>query len=602
MFVSAEASILHADLDSFYASVEQRDDPGLRGRPVIVGGGVVLAASYEAKAYGVRTAMGGAQARRLCPQAVVVPPRMAAYTRASDAVFEVFRDTSPLVEAISVDEAFIDVGGLRRVSGTPVEIAARLRSDVRSRVGLPITVGIARTKFLAKVASQEAKPDGLLLVPPGREIAFLHPLPVRRLWGVGAVTADKLHAHGIETVADVAELSESLLGSLVGGAMGGRLYALSHNVDQRRVATGVSSALGRGPAGAWSRGEHDVGGRDRRGGDRPDRPDRGPDARRWAHRPDSDIAVAVQRLWPGHPVAHIAVGDLLDACPARHRAAAGRGRRPADRRAGSDAGRVRRFRDRPRRRRATDVAAHQRGRTRLRRRGGRSGSSPLWEVGAHPRRFGWPRPRPGDAPPTRLMQSWHHLGLRGMSPCDHHTRARVRLREQVRKVDERPQGREQRDFDAGYEVVWHQCRVGRRRIEDRGKEVTGLHLIRDNVRVPRGETGEQVLNCVGKGGQRGNVVRERAADVAHDLCRRRAERHVGNREADELEQTIDDVTKRRVLGGDANRVQRFFERLQRRDLVLVTDRILQIFEGVGDALVPAVTQCVGELRVVDIGG
>ncbi len=243
MFVSRStrqsAEILHADLDSFYASVEQRDDPGLRGRPVIVGGGVVLAASYEAKAYGVRTAMGGAQARRLCPQAVVIPPRMAAYTRASDAVFEVFRDTSPLVEAISVDEAFLDVGGLRRVSGTPVEIAARLRSDVRSRVGLPITVGIARTKFLAKVASQEAKPDGLLLVPPGREIAFLHPLPVRRLWGVGAVTADKLHAHGIETVADVAELSESMLASMVGGAMGGRLYALSHNVDQRRVTTGV---------------------------------------------------------------------------------------------------------------------------------------------------------------------------------------------------------------------------------------------------------------------------------------------------------------------------------------------------------------------------
>jgi DNA polymerase-4 len=243
MFVSRSprqsAEILHADLDSFYASVEQRDDPGLRGRPVIVGGGVVLAASYEAKAYGVRTAMGGAQARRLCPQAVVVPPRMAAYSQASDAVFEVFRDTSPLVEAISVDEAFIDVGGLRRISGTPVEIAARLRSDVRSRVGLPITVGIARTKFLAKVASQEAKPDGLLLVPPGRELAFLHPLPVRRLWGVGAVTADKLRAHGIDTVADVAELSETLLASLVGGGMGGRLYALSHNVDARRVTTGV---------------------------------------------------------------------------------------------------------------------------------------------------------------------------------------------------------------------------------------------------------------------------------------------------------------------------------------------------------------------------
>lgn len=240
MFVSAEASILHADLDSFYASVEQRDDPALRGRPVIVGGGVVLAASYEAKAFGVRTAMGGAYARRLCPQAVVVPPRMTAYTQASNAVFEVFRDTSPLVEAISVDEAFIEVGGLRRVSGTPVQIAARLRSEVRERVGLPITVGIARTKFLAKVASQEAKPDGLLLVAPGQELAFLHPLPVRRLWGVGAVTADKLHAHGIETVAEVAELSESMLASLVGAAMGARLYALSRNIDRRRVSTGVS--------------------------------------------------------------------------------------------------------------------------------------------------------------------------------------------------------------------------------------------------------------------------------------------------------------------------------------------------------------------------
>jgi DNA polymerase IV len=239
MFVSSEAEILHADLDSFYASVEQRDDPGLRGRPVIVGGGVVLAASYEAKAYGVRTAMGGAQARRLCPQAVVVAPRMSAYSQASEAVFEVFHDTSPLVEALSVDEAFLDVSGLRRVSGTPVQIAARLRSEVRDRVGLPITVGIARTKFLAKVASQEAKPDGLLLVPPGRELAFLHPLPVRRLWGVGAVTADKLRAHGIETVADVAELSESMLASMVGPAMSRQLYALSRNIDRRRVTTGV---------------------------------------------------------------------------------------------------------------------------------------------------------------------------------------------------------------------------------------------------------------------------------------------------------------------------------------------------------------------------
>jgi DNA polymerase IV len=239
MFVRCDASILHADLDSFYASVEQRDDPTLRGRPVIVGGGVVLAASYEAKAYGVRTAMGGAQARRMCPGAVVVPPRMTAYTRASDAVFEVFRDCTPIVEAMSVDEAFLDVGGLRRVSGSPVEIAQRLRADVRGRVGLPITVGVARTKFLAKVASQEAKPDGLLLVPPDRELAFLRPLPVRRLWGVGAVTAEKLHAHGIATVADVAELGESTLASLLGVAMGRQLYALSRNIDRRRVTTGV---------------------------------------------------------------------------------------------------------------------------------------------------------------------------------------------------------------------------------------------------------------------------------------------------------------------------------------------------------------------------
>ncbi|WP_370329940.1 DNA polymerase IV [Mycolicibacterium hippocampi] len=239
MFVSeAVASILHADLDSFYASVEQRDDPALRGRPVIVGGGVVLAASYEAKAYGVRTAMGGRQARALCPHALVVPPRMTAYSQASTAVFEVFHDTSPVVEPLSVDEAFLDVSGLRRVAGTPVQIGARLREQVRERVGLPITVGIARTKFLAKVASQEAKPDGLLLVPPDRELAFLHPLPVRRLWGVGAKTADKLHAHGIETVADVAELGESMLSSMVGPAMGRQLFALSHNVDRRRVVTG----------------------------------------------------------------------------------------------------------------------------------------------------------------------------------------------------------------------------------------------------------------------------------------------------------------------------------------------------------------------------
>ncbi|HEX6352389.1 DNA polymerase IV [Actinophytocola sp.] len=237
MFVT-EATILHADLDAFYASVEQRDDPALRGRPVIVGGGVVLAASYEAKRLGVKTAMGGARALRLCPQAVVVPPRMSAYSAASKAVFEVFRDTTPLVEGLSIDEAFLDVGGLRKIAGTPEVIAERLRRTVLERVGLPITVGVARTKFLAKVASGVAKPNGLLVVPPARELEFLHPLPVERLWGVGKVTAAKLHERGITTVGQVAKLNESTLTGMLGKASGRHLHALAHNQDPRRVHVG----------------------------------------------------------------------------------------------------------------------------------------------------------------------------------------------------------------------------------------------------------------------------------------------------------------------------------------------------------------------------
>ena len=239
MFVDAgQANILHADLDSFYASVEQRDRPGLRGRPVIVGGGVVLAASYEAKAFGIRTAMGGRQARLLCPHAVVVEPRMSAYAEASKAVFAVFDDTTPLVEGLSIDEAFLDVGGLRRIARTPTEIGSRLRAEVLGRVGLPITVGVARTKFLAKVASAVAKPDGLLVVPPDGEMAFLHPLPVRRLWGVGPVTADKLRDRGIRTVGDVAALPEAALVSMLGPAAGRHLHALAHNRDPRPVVVG----------------------------------------------------------------------------------------------------------------------------------------------------------------------------------------------------------------------------------------------------------------------------------------------------------------------------------------------------------------------------
>ncbi|GAA3397582.1 DNA polymerase IV [Cryptosporangium minutisporangium] len=250
----ARATILHADLDAFYASVEQRDDPRLRGRPVIVGGGVVLAASYEAKACGVRTAMGGRMARALCPQAIVVPPRMGAYSAASKAVFEVFRDTTPLVEGISIDEAFLDVGGLRKVSGEPVDIAVRLRSEVLARVGLAITVGVARTKFLAKVASGVAKPDGLLVVPPETELDFLHRLPVERLWGVGTVTATKLRKRRITTVGQVARLGEAYLTSVLGQAAGRHLHALAHNRDprpvvvgRRRRSMGAQRAVGRGP-------------------------------------------------------------------------------------------------------------------------------------------------------------------------------------------------------------------------------------------------------------------------------------------------------------------------------------------------------------------
>jgi DNA polymerase-4 len=252
MFVHAVGTILHADVDSFYASVEQRDDPRLRGRPVIVGVGVVLAASYEAKAHGVRTAMSGRQARRLCPRAIVVPPRMSAYAEASKAMFRIFEDATPLVEGLSIDEAFLDVRGLERISGTPTEIAVRLRRVVREGVGLPITVGVARTKFLAKVASGVAKPDGLLVVPPDGELAFLHPLPVEALWGVGPVTGRKLRALGITSVGQVARMGEGPLVALLGRAAGRHLHALAHNRDprpihsgRRRRSIGSQRALGR---------------------------------------------------------------------------------------------------------------------------------------------------------------------------------------------------------------------------------------------------------------------------------------------------------------------------------------------------------------------
>ncbi|HEV7493709.1 DNA polymerase IV [Baekduia sp.] len=251
--MSTVASILHADLDAFFAAVEQRDDPGLRGRPVIVGSGVVLAASYEARAHGVRSAMGGARARRLCPEAIVVSPRFSAYVQASRDVFAIFERTAPVVEAVSIDEAFLDVSGLERISGTPEVIARRLRREIREQVGLPISVGVATTKHLAKVASSAAKPDGLLMVAPGEELAFLHPLPVGRLWGVGAATEARLREHGIVTVGQLAGLPERVLMTILGRAAGRKLHAIAHNRDPRRVrrthparprSIGSQSALG----------------------------------------------------------------------------------------------------------------------------------------------------------------------------------------------------------------------------------------------------------------------------------------------------------------------------------------------------------------------
>lgn len=231
-------TILHADLDAFYASVEQRDNPALRGRPVLVGMGVVTAASYEAKRRGVRCPTSVREAMRICPDAVVVPARMKAYSEASAAVFDIFRDTTPEVEGLSIDEAFLDVTGLWRIRGDGRKIATELRQRVSREVGLPVSVGVATTKHLAKVASAEAKPNGLLVVAPGDEASFLHPLPVEVLWGVGPVTSAKLHTRGLRRVADIACLSEEALVSMLGKGSGHHLYALAHNRDPRRVDTG----------------------------------------------------------------------------------------------------------------------------------------------------------------------------------------------------------------------------------------------------------------------------------------------------------------------------------------------------------------------------
>ncbi len=249
---ASRATILHADLDAFYASVEQLLDPSLRNRPIAVGGSVVLAASYEARRYGVRGGMPGWRARQLCGDLLFVGGHFGRYQQFGDDVVSVFHDFTPRVERVSIDEAFLDVAGAVHLFGAPIEIAAAIRRRVRDEIGLPLSIGIARTKHLAKVASQVAKPDGLVAVAPHDEGDFLDPLPIGLIWGVGPTTERRLHEAGIHTIGQLAEVGSPLLGSLLGQATGAKLAALSTNIDERTVeaparskSMGAQAALGR---------------------------------------------------------------------------------------------------------------------------------------------------------------------------------------------------------------------------------------------------------------------------------------------------------------------------------------------------------------------
>jgi DNA polymerase-4 len=249
------ATILHADLDAFYASVEQLLDPSLRGKPIAVGGGVVLAASYEAKAFGISGGMSGRRARELCPQLIFVGGNFKEYQRLGDAAINVLNDFTPLVERISIDEAFADVAGCTHLFGSPLEIAASIRRRVREELSLPISIGVARTKHLAKIASQVAKPDGLVVVDPRTELDFLHGLPVELMWGVGPATRTRLADIGVHTIGQLANLPGWSLERILGRAVGEKLTALAWNRDPREIRTrhraqsaGAQSALGRKPA------------------------------------------------------------------------------------------------------------------------------------------------------------------------------------------------------------------------------------------------------------------------------------------------------------------------------------------------------------------
>src|SRR6516162_1765299 len=249
------ATILHADLDAFYASVEQLLDPSLRGRPIAVGGGVVLAASYEAKAFGVHSGMPGRRARERCPQLIFVGGHFEEYRRLGDAAIRVLGDYTPLVERISIDEAFADVARCTHLFGSPADIAKTIRHRVREELGLPISVGVARTKHLAKIASQVAKPDGLVVVDPETELQFLHDLPVELMWGVGPVSQARLAETGVFTIGQLAKTSPGSLEPLLGHAVGHKLAALAWNHDPREIETGrrarsagAQSAIGKKPA------------------------------------------------------------------------------------------------------------------------------------------------------------------------------------------------------------------------------------------------------------------------------------------------------------------------------------------------------------------
>jgi DNA polymerase-4 len=253
--METQATILHADLDAFYASVEQLLDPSLRGKPIAVGGGVVLAASYEAKCFGVNSGMSGWRARELCPQLIFVDGHFQEYQRLGDAAIDVLNDFTPLVERISIDEAFADVAGCTHLFGSPPEIATAVRRRVRTELGLPISIGVARTKHLAKIASQVAKPDGLVVVGPETELDFLHDLPVELMWGVGPVTRARLAKIGVRTIGELAKMPGWSLERIVGRAAGAKLTALAWNLDPREIKThqraqsaGAQSALGKKPA------------------------------------------------------------------------------------------------------------------------------------------------------------------------------------------------------------------------------------------------------------------------------------------------------------------------------------------------------------------